>query len=104
MKGDIKAKEGSVMKFASGSYRQVTGGSIDSEEIVGDGVVPLSHAHLPDAEQITLDCFHSIQSDKWYGSDKVIDSWLPQVLKAHKKNLELRERELSRNLTTATLE
>ena len=93
VKGDRLAAEGSISKFASGSYQQVTGAALDSEEVVGDGVVPLSHAHLEGAEQITLEgCFHSIQSDKWYGGDSVIDCWLPQVLSAYSSTMSLRSK------------
>ena len=89
--GDRVAVEGSINRFASNSYQQVTGSGPDSEEVVGDGVVPLSHAHLSGAEQITLkDCFHSIQSDSWYGGDRVIDRWLPQTLSAFERTLKLR--------------
>jgi pimeloyl-ACP methyl ester carboxylesterase len=92
--GDRVAPEGSINRFASNSYQQVTGSGPDSDEVVGDGVVPLSHAHLTGAEQITLqDCFHSIQSDSWYGGDGVIDRWLPQTLSALERTLELRAQE-----------
>jgi hypothetical protein len=88
VRGDLSAVEGSMNKFATGSYTQVTGKPGD---VIGDGVVPLSHAHLDNAEKITLDCFHSIQSDNWYGGDSVIDKWLPQALLAYSKTVELRQ-------------
>lgn len=89
--GNKLASEGSIGKFASNSYQQVTGSTPDSDEVIGDGVVPVSHAHLEGAEQITLEgCFHSIQSDIWYGGDSVVDSWLPQVLSAHTRTMKLR--------------
>jgi hypothetical protein len=87
VKGDLSAAEGSMNKFATGSYTQVTGKPGDC---VGDGVVPLSHAHLSGAERITLDCFHSIQSDNWYGGDSIIDKWLPQAMLAYSKTIEQR--------------
>lgn len=86
--GDLSAVEGSMNKFATGSYTQVTGKPGD---VIGDGVVPLSHAHLDNAEKVTLDCFHSIQSDNWYGGDSVIDKWLPQALLAYSKTVALRQ-------------
>lgn len=89
--GNRLAVEGSIEKFASNSYEQVTGVSSELGEIVGDGVVPTSHAHLIGAEQITLpNCFHSIQSDKWYGGDCFIDSWLPQAIAAYERTMKLR--------------
>ena len=89
--GNKLASEGTIHRFASNSYQQVTGAPPDSSEVVGDGVVPVSHAHLEGAEQITLEgCFHSIQSDVWYGGDSVVDSWLPQVLLANTKIMSLR--------------
>ena len=51
------------------------------------GVVPLNSAHLDGAsQQLTLDCFHSINeagttnpTDNWYGAEPVVDSWLGAV-------------------------
>jgi hypothetical protein len=63
---------------------QVTGSENGGSE-VGDGVVPLSAAHLSGAQQITLDgVWHSIQApnNNWYGSAENIELWLPVTLKA----------------------
>jgi hypothetical protein len=91
VRGDKLASQGSISKFASNSYQQVTGSSFDAEETVGDGVVPLSHAHLAGAEQITIEgCFHSIQSDKWYGGNSTIDQWLPQAMSLYAQTMEQR--------------
>ena len=53
---------------------------------VGDSIVPLEAAHLPGdgVNRITLeDATHSIGSpDSWYGSDAVVDDWLPQAQKS----------------------
>ena len=53
---------------------------------VGDSIVPLEAAHLPGegVERVTLeDATHSIGSpDSWYGSDAVVDDWLPQARRA----------------------
>ena len=53
---------------------------------MGDSIVPLEAAHLPGAgvERVTLeDATHSIGSpDSWYGSDAVVDDWLPQARRA----------------------
>jgi len=50
--------------------------------LTGDGIVPLSWTQLDGARQITLEgVFHSIhEADRWYGSDEVIDRWLPTVM------------------------
>lgn len=79
-----KRGEGSAAKVAYTSYKAVSG----IGNTVGDGVVPLDWAHLEGARQITLDgVVHSINeagttipSNRWYGSEDVIDRWLPIVL------------------------
>ena len=91
VQGNKLAEQGSLSKFASNSYQQVTGSNINDDEVVGDGVVPLSHAHLVGAEQITIQgCFHSIQSDIWYGGNSVIDQWLPQTMSLYAQTMEQR--------------
>lgn len=87
---DEFADKETVSKFAYGSYAQVTG--VKEQGALGDGVVPFSHAHLDGAEQISLDCYHSIQSDRWYGSDSVIDRWLPQTVAAYERTIQLRNK------------
>ena len=79
-------KKGSIEEFASSSYPQVSGTS--EQEQVGDGVVPLSAAHLPGAVQISLPgVYHSINAPNgnWYGGDDVIDIWLGAVLAGYRK-------------------
>lgn len=79
-----KRGEGSAGRVAFTSYKAVSG----IGDIIGDGVVPLEWAHLEGAKQITLDgVVHSINeagttipSNRWYGSEDVIDRWLPIVL------------------------
>ena len=59
-------------------------------DVTGDGVVPLSYTQLDGAEQIVLEgVLHSINeagttlpTERWYGSEGVIDRWLPQVRRA----------------------
>ena len=49
--------------------------------------MPLNSAHLDGAnQQLTLDCFHSINeagttnpTDNWYGAEPVVDAWLGAV-------------------------
>jgi len=77
--------EGSASKVAYTSYKSVCG----EGNVIGDGVVPLAWTGLDGAKNIELDgVIHSINeagttlpTDKWYGSDGVIDQWLPTALK-----------------------
>lgn len=84
--------------FAYNSYLGVSGNGTDS----GDGVVPISYAHLDGATQINLPgIFHSVNvgdhddysalliillyasqaPDQWYGSETTIDLWHDEVLR-----------------------
>ena len=71
-------KRTSPSEFAYNSYRAVCGDGTR----VGDGVVPITAAHLEGALQLTLEgVFHSINvPDQWYGSDAVLDLWHEPVL------------------------
>ena len=65
--------------FAYSSYEQVCGnGNTD-----GDGVVPISAAHLDNAIQLNLQgIFHSINKpEQWYGSDAVLDLWHDDMIR-----------------------
>lgn len=64
--------------FAFRSYRAVSGNGNSP----GDGVVPVSHAHLPGARQLELPkVLHSINApEQWYGSDAVLDQWHDALL------------------------
>ena len=76
--------EGSASRVAYTSYEAVSGRG----DIIGDGVVPFEWSQLDGARQIKLDgVLHSINeagttipTDRWYGSDGIIDAWLPTVL------------------------
>jgi len=76
--------EGSASRVAYTSYEAVCGDG----NTIGDGVVPLEWTKLDGAKEIQLDgVIHSINeagttlpTDKWYGSENVIDKWLPTVL------------------------
>ena len=67
--------------------------SSDDGEAEGDGVIPVGCAHLPGALQLTLDgVLHSINeagttlpTERWYGSEKVVDRWLEPTLAELKK-------------------
>ena len=76
--------EGSAARVAYANYVAVAGDGY----AMGDGVIPVGCAHLEGAEQITLDgVLHSINeagttlpTDRWYGSEAVIDRWLGPAL------------------------
>jgi pimeloyl-ACP methyl ester carboxylesterase len=76
--------EGSASRVAFTSYDAVCG----KGDVIGDGVVPFDWTQLGGARQVRLDgVFHSINeagttipTDRWYGSEGIIDSWLPAVL------------------------
>ena len=76
--------ESSASRVAFTSYKAVCG----EGNVMGDGVVPFEWTMLDGARQIRLDgILHSINeagttipTDRWYGSEKVVDSWLPTVL------------------------
>eukprot|EP00970_Alexandrium_tamarense_P014874 scaffold4463_cov201-Alexandrium_tamarense.AAC.6 len=76
--------EGSASSVAYTSYTAVSG----KGEITGDGVVPLEWALLEGSRTIVLEgVLHSINeagttlpTDRWYGSEGVIDRWLTAAL------------------------
>lgn len=77
--------EGGAGRVAYTSYKAVSG---EGEGVTGDGVVPLEWSMLEGARQIRLQgVVHSINeagtgipTDRWYGSEGVVDKWLPDVL------------------------
>lgn len=76
--------EGSASRVAFTSYEAVAG----EGALTGDGVVPLDWTQLEGARQVRLEgVLHSINeagttipTDRWYGSENVVDRWLPAVL------------------------
>lgn len=76
--------EGSASRVAFTSYEAVCG----TGGVIGDGVVPFDWSQLDGARQIKLNgVLHSINeagttipTDRWYGSEGIVDSWLPAVL------------------------
>ena len=76
--------EGSASRVAFTSYEAVCG----KGDVIGDGVVPFDWSQLDGSRKIRLDgVLHSINeagttipTDRWYGSEGIIDSWLPIVL------------------------
>lgn len=77
--------EGSSARVAYTSYEAVCGRG----DVTGDGVVPLEWTQLEGAKQLRLKgVLHSINeagttipTDRWYGSENVIDRWLPDALR-----------------------
>lgn len=76
--------EGNSNRVAFTSYKAVAG----TGTLIGDGVVPLEWTQLEGSKQLQLpDVVHSINeagttipTDRWYGSEGIIDQWLPTVL------------------------
>ena len=76
--------EGSASSVAYTSYAAVSG----IGESTGDGVVPLEWSLLDGSKTIVLDgVLHSINeagttlpTNRWYGSDAVVDRWLQEAL------------------------
>ena len=76
--------EGSAARVAFTNYQALAGDG----GALGDGVIPVGCAHLEGAEQITLEgVLHSINeagttlpTERWYGSEAVIDRWLTRTL------------------------
>ena len=76
--------EGSASSVAFTAYEAVSGNG----ELTGDGVVPLEWSLLEGSRTIVLDgVLHSINepgttlpTDRWYGSEGVIDRWLNEAL------------------------
>ena len=84
-----KRGEGSAARVAFTNYQALAGDG----EAEGDGVIPVGCAHLPGALQLTLDgVLHSINeagttlpTERWYGSESVVDRWLEPTLAELKK-------------------
>ncbi len=80
-----KRGEGSAARVAYRSYSSVCGDG----DVTGDGVVPLDWTQLQGARQLRLDgVLHSINeagttlpTDRWYGSEAVVDRWLGAALR-----------------------
>ena len=80
-----KRGERSASAVASTSYQAVCG---TGNGITGDGVVPLEWTMLDGARKVELEgVLHSINeagttipTDRWHGSDGVVDRWLDVVL------------------------
>jgi pimeloyl-ACP methyl ester carboxylesterase len=77
--------EGSYAGVAFTNYKMLSGAG---EGVAGDGIIPVRCAHLEGAEQITLEgVTHSINepgttlpTDRWYGSEDVVDRWLERAM------------------------
>jgi pimeloyl-ACP methyl ester carboxylesterase len=67
--------------FVGQGYKQVCG----SSGAWGDGITPVATAHLPGAENVTLEgVFHtplgSSESRPWYGTPAVLDEWVEKLM------------------------
>jgi pimeloyl-ACP methyl ester carboxylesterase len=79
-----KRGEGNANRVAFSSYKAVSGNG----NLIGDGVVPIPWTQLEGSKQVVLkNVLHSINeagttkpTDRWYGSENVVDRWLPAVL------------------------
>ena len=75
--------EGSYARVAFVNYQALSGDGT----VAGDGVIPVAVAHLDGARQLTLEnVLHSINeagttlpTDRWYGSEAVVDRWLAEL-------------------------
>lgn len=87
VQGSGSFERGTPEREAWISYQRLVGRG----EVPGDGIVPLENAHLPGATQVTIpDARHSIGTpSSWYGSESMIDRWLPQVTLCLAKQLAL---------------
>ena len=81
---DLQDYKSRASRVAYNSYIAVAGRG----DQFGDGVVPFEWTQLDGAKQFRLDgVVHSINeagttraTDRWYGSENVVDLWLPEVL------------------------
>lgn len=81
---DKSRNDNSIEGFAYRSYKTVRGELSTPEDFVGDGVTPLSSAHLNSSLQVTLPmAYHGViaPNNMWYGGDdSIIDAWLSVTL------------------------
>jgi hypothetical protein len=63
-----------------------------TDEITGDGLIPLASALLPGAGQLVLDDAAHGQGigRDWYGSERFVDRWWPLALEAWHAALQAR--------------
>ncbi|GFH56075.1 hypothetical protein CTEN210_12551 [Chaetoceros tenuissimus] len=90
VKGSIDT-DCNAQNVAFHGYKLVSG----TGNMIGDGIVPLEWTKLEGAKHISLEgVFHSIcnieakksaeiheLNHKWYGSENVVDRWLPEIMK-----------------------
>lgn len=96
VRGNPQGSTASIGRLAAHSYLKVTGNFINNGDELGDGLVPVSHAHLDGAKQITLDnvCHGTISTPKlpWYGNSAVVDQWLPSALDSLKIRVDMQSK------------
>ena len=76
-------EEGALARLAGGfGYQQVCGDAT----AWGDGITPVPSAHLPGAEQVTLEgVYHSPLGQEqanapWYGDPEVVEQWVQHLI------------------------
>jgi hypothetical protein len=61
---------------------------------IGDGIVPVSAAHLDGAEQLTFDdVLHGVFGGPWYGDERIVERWWPVALRIWREALDARSAE-----------
>lgn len=84
VKASIRRDASREEEFAHQSYKTVRGRLVTAEDLIGDGVTPLSAAHLPNALKLNVtEAFHGVRAPNnlWYGGERILDKWLTPSLR-----------------------
>jgi hypothetical protein len=79
VKASIRKDAGRAEEFAHQSYKTVRGQLINNDDFIGDGVTPLSAAHLANALKLNIsEAYHGVKAPNnlWYGGERIVDKWL----------------------------
>ena len=75
-------------RFVAELFRMMVG---DESGTDGDGIVPISAAHLDGARQLNLaGVRHGVIGSPWYGDEEVIDAWWPAALELWDRTQKIR--------------
>ena len=75
-------------RFVAELFRMLVGEEAATD---GDGIVPISAAHLDGARQLNLlGIRHGVIGSPWYGDEEVIDAWWPTALGLWREALKIR--------------
>ena len=75
-------------RFVAELFRMMVGEESTAD---GDGIVPISAAHLDGARQMNLAGIrHGVIGSPWYGDEEVIDAWWPTALELWRDALKIR--------------